>query len=1571
MSRKFFIGSLLWACLILLLSAKGGSLQALTITEIHYQPPEEIPNLEFVEIYNETATILDLSNFYFSQGIDFRFAEGIFLEGRSYLVVCAHEAAIQAHYEITNTVGDFQPMRLENHGETLEICDNNGVSQVSVTYKDRGKWPAAPRGTGHTLSLKNPYLDPDVGPSWAPSLEMGGTPGRLNFISGDPYIEETPIIPQYSTWKYKKGTQEFSDPPAAWREPDFNDFTTPGWYVGQTGIGYGDGDDVTVLGDMRQEGGNPGYWSIAARKTFNLSASQIDAMDEVLLGLNYDDGFVAYLNGNEIAREFLGNPGEEVPFDTPAGLHEAGVEEQFVISKNHFVEGLNVLAVQIHNNTITSSDLSFIPRLYTRREIIPGSTGGVPVVINELLSRTTQERWVELYNFDDEDLDVGGYHLSSDASLLDQFTLPPGTTIHGLGFLAVTELQSGLNLGAPEVRLFFTLPDRSRVVDAQIFENPAVPDRTGRSDARYPDGSSNWVYSPEPTRGEPNRFDEAWDLVINEIMYNPFESRPAFGEPVEERPGEYIELYNRGSLPISLEGFSFTKGIQFTFTSEHSLGPGEYLVVAEDPDYMRETYGIDNVVGPWEGGLQNDDETVRLRDPVGNVVDEVKYYEGGDWPELADGEGSSLELIDPHQDNSYGSAWAASDETGKAAWTELSYTGTYSAIDESVFRFTPLEAGSFLLDDVEITKGATSYVANGGFEAGTSSWEMNGSLIHSRRTTAESHTGNACLEVIATAGGDLRHNRLAVVTSPAMNNGTYTVRFWVRWLYGGNLVLAHGFDNVMAHSFWLPVPRHLGTPGMENSATLALRARAGTANLGPIISGIIQRPVRPDAAQPVTVTAVISDSDGVSSAGIRYRLNSRGNGDFTLLPLVDDGSGLDRRAGDGIYTATLPGFNLGERILFFIEATDGLGERHQYPVGAPDRTLLYQVNQSRATQLLLYRLALDDDNRSYLESRKLHSDDWVYGTLVFEDSETYYNVGLHYHGSPWNRPGSPKMFKVKMPGDRPFHNGARRFDINRYGNELDEATAYYTIRRSGRPDSPSPAGDYRFIKWELYGTDMGNRAHIEVVNGDYMGRRFDDNGLLFKMNGKITFRLFFGEDIREWDLHGWSSLQDRGPDKESYRWNFNLHTRSLEDEFGPLIELCKAIDEDNNDKFDAEIEDVVDVEEFIRLVALRMMNDDWDGVGIGNGQNTYIYYDAREGRWKYIPWDMDHTFANAGATVWPTADPGITRLYSRPKYRRMYLQTIERMLNETWNVPHLSQFLDPITAKGIVRGPEIKNFVSARTPALRNILGSGQTFRITNLTNAVTTPSVDITGVAPLSVHTILMNGELPENFTWSSQFMWRVPVGDGTPYALEGESTEFQFLAFDQEGEQIGSDAITILDASNWEPPVVESTQPSSGPKEGGTEVTIRGSHFREGALVRFGVLYATSVEFVSPSELRAVTPRGSGMVLVRVYNPDRRYGILEDGFAFLGPGFIRGDTNMDGDLKISDVVTILTYLFQGGNLTCLEAADVNDDLAVDLSDAIRLVFYLLAGGTPPPPPFPEAGHDPNPTTLGCQAGN
>jgi len=75
----------------------------------------------------------------------------------------------------------------------------------------------------------------------------------------------------------------------------------------------------------------------------------------------------------------------------------------------------------------------------------------------------------------------------------------------------------------------------------------------------------------------------------------------------------------------------------------------------------------------------------------------------------------------------------------------------------------------------------------------------------------------------------------------------------------------------------------------------------------------------------------------------------------------------------------------------------------------------------------------------------------------------------------------------------------------------------------------------------------------------------------------------------------------------------------------------------------------------------------------------------------------------------------------------------------------------------------------------------------------------------------------------------------------------------------------------------------------------------------------------------------------------------------------FVRGDTNNDAKVNLSDAVFLLNYLFVGGDKPpCFEVADLNDDSELDITDAVYVLRFLFAGSSPPPAPFPTCDFDP-----------
>ena len=153
-------------------------------------------------------------------------------------------------------------------------------------------------------------------------------------------------------WSYYVG---INAPPDNWNEPTFD---TSNWEDGQGGFGYADGDDNTVI---------PNTLSVYFRKSFNIT--NVDEILSMAIHGDYDDGFVAYINGVEVARSTnMGDPGADVAYDQTtdtdheAVMYQGGDPEVFMLYANDLGEilytGENVLAIEVHNVNETSSDMS-------------------------------------------------------------------------------------------------------------------------------------------------------------------------------------------------------------------------------------------------------------------------------------------------------------------------------------------------------------------------------------------------------------------------------------------------------------------------------------------------------------------------------------------------------------------------------------------------------------------------------------------------------------------------------------------------------------------------------------------------------------------------------------------------------------------------------------------------------------------------------------------------------------------------------------------------------------------------------------------------------------------------------------------------------------------------------------------------------------------------------------------------------------------------------------------------------------------------------------------------------------
>ena len=170
------------------------------------------------------------------------------------------------------------------------------------------------------------------------------SPSYFDLVSINDGIDNPdPMLPDAitfgSSWSYHS---ENSDPGSGWMTSDFDDSS---WAVGNGELGYGDGDEATVI-----PGGSP---SVYFRKKVNISSG----LQAAHIALRHDDGVAVWVNGTEVLKKYMDRgtthgvyASKQSADNEPASL---------VLNSSYFVEGSNTIAVMVKQISATSSDLSF------------------------------------------------------------------------------------------------------------------------------------------------------------------------------------------------------------------------------------------------------------------------------------------------------------------------------------------------------------------------------------------------------------------------------------------------------------------------------------------------------------------------------------------------------------------------------------------------------------------------------------------------------------------------------------------------------------------------------------------------------------------------------------------------------------------------------------------------------------------------------------------------------------------------------------------------------------------------------------------------------------------------------------------------------------------------------------------------------------------------------------------------------------------------------------------------------------------------------------------------------------
>ena len=882
----------------------------------------------------------------------------------------------------------------------------------------------------------------------------------------------------------------------------------------------------------------------------------------------------------------------------------------------------------------------------------PDSGVSPQILFNEIPPASEANFWVELINTGPGVVNITGFIVSVGGDPTREYLIPEQSMASG----KVLVLE-GTSLGfrpSENESLYLYDATGELVLDAQR--------QTGRLRGRSGEHEGSWLYPDNPTPGAANTFIFHDEIVISEISYNP----PTGANSTNQ----WIEIANRSAAAVDLTGWGFSEGISFNFPAGTILAAGEHACVARNPAEFTSGFPAARLLGEFAGSLSRSGERIVLSDVNRNPADEVRYYDGGRWPDAADGGGTTLELRDLDADNRLGESWSASNESGKSSWKNYTYQGV--AVASAVgpdnqwrdFIIGLNDGGEVLIDDITVTESPggspVSMLGNSGFEGGTTGWRFRGNHRHSEVITDPDNPGNHVLRLVATGYTEHMHNNIETTLAggrSVVNGRTYEISFKAKWISGSNQCLTRLYFNRLPRTNLIDRPDTPGSPGATNS-------RAVT-NIGPSYDGLIHSPPVPAAGVPAMVSVIPHDPDGIGSLKLFYSIEGGAFSNVAMVP------GLD-----GVYSAQIPGQTAGAVVQFYVAATDGFGVSAFFPAGGANSRAMYEVEDDRAsgTGLHNFRLIMKPEDDTWMHTNiNVMSNDRIGSSVIYNEREIFYDTGVRLKSSQRGRLNSRRVgFNVRFNAHQLFRGVHRTVAVDRsQGQSPGQRELLFNIMMTS---AGGVSGKYNDLIRIIAPRDAHTgTAELQLArySGILLDSQFEDGdeGTVFE------YELIYyprnadgnGYKIPQPDGVQGTGIRNLGDDKENYRWNFLIKNNREHDDYAAFIAYCKHFDL-SGAAFHADVENFVDVDNWLRGMAFGVLSGSGDNYAANSAHNGQFYV-RPDGRVIFLPHDMDFSFSTTRSI---TSNSELATIVNDPPRLRQYLGHLHDIITTTYNNTYMS-----------------------------------------------------------------------------------------------------------------------------------------------------------------------------------------------------------------------------------------------------------------------------------------------------------
>ncbi|RLD10966.1 MAG: hypothetical protein DRI44_04710 [Chlamydiae bacterium] len=1369
----------------------------LVFNEIMYYPVSVSNETvsEWIELHNQMAVDLDVSEWKISNGIDFTFPIGSVIPGGGYAVIAASPSVLESQTGLTNVYGPFLG-KLSNSGETLRLLNNSGRLMDKVSYGDSNEWPVEADGSGASLSKIKSDSASKPAENWSASSQIGGTPG----------VENSGTLAALPAGLLFNEIMSASSGINFWLEiknAGTNDIQLANYQIrcSSATSNYVFSAEIIPVGELKVITNDElGFIPLDNDKLFLYSSdgTVIDGkkVTNKLRGKS-SDGRWLYPSIETPNAENLFSFHDEIVINEIMYHHQPEYEVQPEEQKNMFIpitgnwkyddsgDDLGTAwRVPSYNDSGWSSGAAL---LYNDPDPMPAPKN---TLIQKDNTRTTfYFRTTFDFNGSTNDLELYLHPVIDDGAVF---------------YLNGTEIYR-FNMPAGEIHA--TTYAASTIVNAQ-YTGPYLISPTALVQGEN-------VLAVEVHQWGASSSDVVFGMELYSI------TNTTTGKDFSENSEQWIEFYNRGTSTVDISNWKISDAVDFLFPSNTLVAAGEYFVVANDAAALSQKFPSARILGNFSGKLSHKDENILLKDNNGNPADEVHYYDSFPWAEYPDGDGASLELRDPYADSSKPEVWAASDESSKSSWQEISYKMTAGQVGGpsywNEFLMGLLQGGEVLVDDVSVIENPDTapvqVIQNGTFDTGINHWRINGTHAKSYVTDDPDSPGNKVLRLVASyaSGHSYNHAETTFAGNRAINaNNEYEISLRARWVIGSPRFRSWIYFNRCAKTTILDVVEKNGTPGAQNSRY--------ENNIGPTFSEMKHSPAVPNPNQKVLVSVRANDNDGIKSCTLFW---SYAGGGWSVIPMTLNSA--------DIYSALIPGTAMDSIIQFYIQAVDNLNCTSFYPAAGADSRAFYQVQDYRATTLSVHNfrvIMLPADCTRMYDGANVLNNDYERGTIIYDETQVFYNVKVRIKGNITRYGGLPGH-KFLFPADNLFRGvhkmvmsdpNGRLMGLSRgIGHSQEEILLKHIANRAG--GIYSQYDDLMHIIIRMPGGIQTHKSLLMMgrFTPDYFDSYFQNGGKqpLYKYEYVYALNKLANpsdpESIKIKPkgpfVSGIGDIYNLGDDKETYRWFFLIKNGRTEDDYSPLMELCKTFSMPV-----AEIEkaapEILDEDQWMRNFAFLSLGCVFDTYNFGSSHNNMIYKRPTDGKLLVLPIDMDWAFEPSNR--WRGVDAplwGANAVYGYNKYNlgkvieiprnlRLLYGHFKDIIDKAYNPDYMQRWathyysllqnLSPYSFDCVVDFiRERRNFVLSQLPA-------EIPFRITtNEGNDFTTDEseIDLSGNAWINVKNIRQKDNPIElNVNWSTVSNWtaKIKLSSGTNYVV--------IQGFDFSGNIAETDTITII---------------------------------------------------------------------------------------------------------------------------------------------------------------------------------